>query len=88
MKSEAEVPVQPPELVIEMADVLAVPEGTLTVISESLMIVNVALVPLKSNEVASVKLLPVIVISVFSGPLSGEKDVTIGAGHKFDTVVV
>jgi len=52
-----------------------------TVIWLSLIIVKAAVTPLKDTSTALLKLLPLIVIKVFSGPLVGEKSEITGAGH-------
>ena len=82
LKLVVALPMQPPELVIDIIEELDVPAGTSVVISESLIIVNDASIPSNVTDVASLKKLPVIVIKVFSGPLIGEKEVSIGAGQK------
>ena len=82
VKSLEALPEHPPELVIEILAELLSPEGTWADISVSLIIVKVVVIPSKKTDAASLKLLPLIVIKVFSGPLIGEKDDIIGSGQK------
>ncbi len=77
-----DIPVHPPELVIEIIEAAVVPIGSKAVIVESSIILNVAFIPLNSKVTASVKLLPVIVTNVLSGPLKGANDVSIGASNE------
>ena len=78
VKLDALVPVPPP-FVTAIGPVVA-PVGTLAVICVSeLTLKVVAFVPLKATLVAPVKLVPVIVTDVPTGPLVGVKELTVGA---------
>jgi hypothetical protein len=70
------VPV-PAGFTTEMAPSVA-PVGTVAVICVAELTVNVEFVPLKRTAVAPVKLVPVIVTEVPTGPLVGVKPVTVG----------
>ena len=70
----------PPTVVTLIVPLVAL-DGTVAVICVAEFTVNVvALVPLKLTAVAPVKLAPVIVTLVPTGPLAGEKLVIEGAG--------
>jgi hypothetical protein len=71
------VPV-PPALVTEIGPVVA-PVGTVAVTCVSLLMVNVAAVPLNFTEVAPVKPVPVTVTDDPTAPLAGENPLTVGA---------
>ena|SRR5215470_12641277 len=62
----------PPGVVTATRPVVA-PAGTVAVIFDDELITKVALVPLKVTAVAPVKLLPLIVTLVPTGPLIGDK---------------
>jgi hypothetical protein len=81
-----DVPVHPPELVIEIVEVVVNPAGTTTTNSVSLMILKEVFIPPKSTDVTALKLFPVIVTNVFSGPDDGEKLVIIGAGQNIEVL--
>jgi hypothetical protein len=78
VKLLAEVAV-PPGVVTEILPVVA-PLGTVAVICVAVFTVNVADLPLNFTAVAPVRLVPVIVTEVPTGPLVGVKVVIVGAG--------
>ena len=69
----------PPAVVIAMGPVVA-PTGGVAVIWVAESTVKLALVPLNRTAVAPVKFLPVIVTTVPTPPIVGEKPVMVGIG--------
>jgi len=76
VKFDELVAVPPGVVTVILPDVA--PAGTFVVILLAEFTVNVALTPLNFTDVAPVKLLPLIVTEVPTGPLVGENDVIVG----------
>jgi hypothetical protein len=76
----------PPGVVTAIGPVVA-PAGTVAVIFVDDLTTKVAMVPLKVTAVAPVKLLPLMVTDVPTGPLVGEMLLMIGAGVKVPALV-
>ncbi len=68
-----------PAGVVTLIGPVVAPAGTVAVILVDLTTLNVAAVPLKVTPVAPVKLVPVIVTVVPTGPKVGENEVIVGA---------
>src|SRR5947208_4679450 len=64
--------------VVTLIGPLVAPAGTVAVIAVAELTVKLALVPLNSTALAPVKLVPLIVTLVPTGPLAGVKLVTVG----------
>ena len=76
----------PPGFVTEISPVVA-PAGTVAVIFVAELTTKVALVPLKVTTVTPVRLFPLIVTLVPTGPLLGEKFEIEGAAVKLPALV-
>lgn len=77
----------PPELMRSICEDIDNVAGAKACISVLLIIENPTSIPSNCTETTSVKLEPVKVMSVFLGPVKGEKIVIIGAGQYLITLV-